>query len=430
MVPWNAYALRKVWNNEIKVWAAPWWAENSKEAYASGVAALASALDNFSKSRRGVLRGRPVGFPRHKRKTSRRSFTVSTGCFGVADARHVRLPVIGVVRTKEPTVKLAALLDAGGARVLAATVSETAGRWFVSLRVEMASPAAKHRPDPRRVAGVDLGVKTLATVVTLTEHADGTTTETVEAVPNPKPLGRWQRKLARQARQMARRQPGSRRRARTAASLARTHHKVANARRDSLHKLTSRLATTAGTVVVEDLNVAGRVKNRHLARAISDAGFSEVRRQLTYKTAWAGGTLVVADRYYPSSKSCSACGTVKAKLSLAERTYTCEHCRLVADRNINAARNLAQLYPCGKREAQASHATSTRVAASGAETSRKAGAALAAPSPGQQNARGGAGSGRAATRRTNTVKPAPANREAGRPRQGRRTGTAASAAAA
>lgn len=226
MVPWNAYALRKVWNNEIKVWAAPWWAENSKEAYASGVAALASALDNFSKSRRGVLRGRPVGFPRHKRKTSRRSFTVSTGCFGVADARHVRLPVIGVVRTKEPTVKLAALLDAGGARVLAATVSETAGRWFVSLRVEMASPAAKHRPDPRRVAGVDLGVKTLATVVTLTEHADGTTTETVEAVPNPKPLGRWQRKLARQARQMARRQPGSRRRAQTAASLARTHHKV------------------------------------------------------------------------------------------------------------------------------------------------------------------------------------------------------------
>ena len=149
-----------------------------------------------------------------------------------------------------------------------------------------------------------------------------------------------------------------------------------------------------------------------------------------YKTAWAGGTLVVADRYYPSSKSCSACGTVKAKLSLAERTYTCGHCGLVADRDITAARNLAQLYPCGKREAQASHATSTRVAASGAETSRKAGAALAAPSPGQQNARGGAGSGRAAIRRTDTVRPAPANREADRPRQGRRTGTAASAAAA
>jgi putative transposase len=270
-VPWNAYALRKVWNNEIKSWAAPWWAQNSKEAYASGIAALALALDNFSKSRRGVRRGRSVGFPRHKRKTSRRSFTVSTGCFGVADARHVRLPIIGVVRTKEPTVKLAALLDAGRARVLAATVSETAGRWFVSLRVEMAAPARQHRPDPATVAGVDLGVKTLATVVTVTGPADGPATETVEVVPNPKPLNRWQRKLARQARQMSRRQPGSRRRARTAASLARTHHKVANARRDGLHKLTSRLAATAGTVVVEDLNVAGMVRNRRLARAVSDA---------------------------------------------------------------------------------------------------------------------------------------------------------------
>jgi putative transposase len=139
------------------------------------------------------------------------------------------------------------------------------------------------------------------------------------------------------------RQKPSRRWQRTQKRLGRAHARVANLRRDGLHKLTSRLAATYGTVVAEDLNVAGMLRNRRLARHIADAGFAELRRQLTYKTDWGGGRLVVADRWYPSSKTCSACGTVKTKLALSERVYNCQSCGLVLDRDLNAARNLAAL---------------------------------------------------------------------------------------
>jgi len=116
---------------------------------------------------------------------------------------------------------------------------------------------------------------------------------------------------------------------------------VASLRRDGLHKLTTGLASTIGTVVVEDLNVAGMLRNHRLARGIADAGFAEIRRQLKYKIGWGSGRLVVADRWFPSSKVCSTCGVVKPKLPLRVRTFTCEHCGLVIDRDRNAAINLA-----------------------------------------------------------------------------------------
>jgi putative transposase len=118
---------------------------------------------------------------------------------------------------------------------------------------------------------------------------------------------------------------------------------VANLRRDGLHKLTTRLAREHATIVVEDLNVTGMLANRRLARHIADAGLAELRRQLAYKTQWSGGRLIVADRWYPSSKTCSGCGTVKAKLALSERTYHCQACGLVMDRDRNASLNLAAL---------------------------------------------------------------------------------------
>jgi IS605 OrfB family transposase len=123
----------------------------------------------------------------------------------------------------------------------------------------------------------------------------------------------------------------------------RVHHRVTNLRRDAIHKLTTALAREYGTIVIEDLNVARMVRNRCLARAVSDAGFGQIRRQLTYKTTWNGGTLVVADRWYPSSKTCSGCGVVKPKLPLSERIFTCTECGLVMDRDANAASNLASL---------------------------------------------------------------------------------------
>ena len=129
----------------------------------------------------------------------------------------------------------------------------------------------------------------------------------------------------------------------TQARIARLHTAVRNARRDGLHKLTTRLVREHGTIVIENLNVAGMLRNRRLARHVAGVGWGELRRQIEYKTSWAGGRVVVADRWYPSSKTCSACGVVKAKLRLSERTFRCDQCDFVLDRDLNAARNLAQL---------------------------------------------------------------------------------------
>jgi putative transposase len=343
-VPWNLYALRREWNS-AKGDVAPWWAENSKEAYSSGLDRLARALAVFSDSRRGKRKGFRVGFPRFHRRDGRRSFRYSTGAFGVRDGRHVRLPRIGVVRTKEPTTALERLVASGAARVLSASVSERAGRWFVSFGVEV-DRAVRAPGRPQAVIGLDVGVKALAVL------------STGEVVPNPKPLGRYQRRMARLQHQLARRRgpaPGrrpSRRWKATKGRLARGHAKVAAARADGLHKLTTGLATTYGTIVVEDLAVramtaSGSGKGRRgkagLNRAVLDAAPAELRRQLAYKTRWYGSTLVVADRWYPSSRTCSACKTAKAKLPLAERTFRCAHCGLIIDRDLNAALNLASL---------------------------------------------------------------------------------------
>jgi IS605 OrfB family transposase len=333
-VPWTLAELRWEWNR-AKHDAAPWWAENSKEAYNSGLDALARALKNWSDSRCGRRKGHPVGFPRRKKKARARvACRFTTGQIKVLpDRKHVQLPRIGVLKTHESTRKLARRLERGTARILAATISRRADRWYVSFTVEVerANPASNSKPS---VVGVDVGVRHLAVL------------STGAVIPNPRALEGSLRKLRRLNRELARRTPGSRRRKQTRRRLARVHARVANIRRDTLHKLTTSLATKHGTVVVEQLNVAGMVRNRRLARAIADTGMAELRRQLTYKTTWYGSRLVVADRFYPSSKTCSTCGWVRAKLTLADRTFTCEACGLAIDRDLNAARNLAKLIDC------------------------------------------------------------------------------------
>ncbi|GAB2863093.1 RNA-guided endonuclease TnpB family protein [Lentzea nigeriaca] len=170
-------------------------------------------------------------------------------------------------------------------------------------------------------------------------------------VPNPRHLGLAQRKLRRLQRQAARRvgpdrrsgQRPSHRWRKTAAGIALLHTKIAHARGDGLHKLTSGLVRRFGTIVVEDLNVSGMLRNRRLARRVADAGMGELRRMVGYKTDWSGTRLVVADHWYPSSKTCSGCGAVKTKLPLRVRLYRCDECGLVLDRDLNAARNLAAL---------------------------------------------------------------------------------------
>jgi putative transposase len=165
----------------------------------------------------------------------------------------------------------------------------------------------------------------------------------VLATVGPKPLRASRRKLRRASRAHSRKTRGSANRRKSAAKLARIHARVANVRADALHKATSDLARRYETVVLEDLNVAGMTRNRRLARAIADQGFGQARQMLAYKTSWNGGRLILAGRWYPSSKTCSGCGAVRAKLLLSERVYACAACGLVIDRDVNAAVNLLQL---------------------------------------------------------------------------------------
>jgi putative transposase len=346
-VNWSAYSLRKTWN-QVKDDVAPWWRENSKEAYSSGFANLAAALSNWSASRCGERNGPRVWFPRFKSKKAPLSCRFTTGAFGLADSdrRHVRLPRIGVVRTHESTRKLARRIETGRARIRSATVTFSRGRWFVSLSVEV-QHSVRTPARPNAVIGVDLGVKHLA-VLSMSVPA---VSDEHGMVANPKHLDHAQRKLRRLQRQAARRRgpdkrtgaEPSRRWLRTRAEVQRLHARVANARGDGLHRLTTALADRFGTIVVEDLNVAGMLHNHRLARRIADAGWGELRRQLDYKSSWRGSTLVVADRWYPSSKTCSSCGAVKAKLRLSDRIFRCDCCGHTADRDANAAANLATL---------------------------------------------------------------------------------------
>ncbi len=362
---------------------APWWAGCSKEAFSAGLDRLARALKSFSDAKNGKRKGRRVGFPRFKKRgKARDSFRYTTGVYGPAGDRRVKLPRIGRVRVHEPMGALTSRLADGRARLLGATVSRTARRWFVSFTVEVDreipdTPSRRQRTGG--AVGVDLGVKHLAVL------------STGETIPNPRHLATSLRRLRTASRAYTRSKPGSVGRHKRAARLARIHARVAAQRRDGLHTLTTRLAKTHDVIVVEDLHVAGMARNRHLARAVSDTGMAEVRRQLVYKTSWYGSRLVVADRWYPSSRTCSGCGRRNPSLTLSDRTFTCPSCGLAVDRDVNAAVNLRDL-----------------VAASASET---------------QNARGG-------DRKTALARQVPVKREPGTARAGQTGGAIPSRVAA
>ncbi|MEU0811500.1 IS607 family element RNA-guided endonuclease TnpB [Streptomyces sp. NPDC005970] len=345
--PWSLPFLRKAFNaaKQTDPRFAGWWEENSKEAYSTGLANAAAAFDNYSKSKQGKRRGKKVGVPRFKSKRKARlSCRFTTGTIRVdADGRHATLPRLGTVRVHEPTAKLVDRVRAGTARILSATVRHERGGWFVAFQAEVKRDITRvTRPDS--AVGIDLGVKTLAVMADSTGE--------IRTVPNPRHLDAALSRLRRASRTVSRRQGPDRRTGRRPsrrwekanAARNKVHHRVANLRADALHKLTTAVTDEYGTVVIEDLNVAGMLRNRRLARRIADAGFGEIRRQLAYKTQQRHATrLIIADRWYPSSKTCSGCGAVKAKLPLHIRTYECDACGLVIDRDDNAAGNLAAL---------------------------------------------------------------------------------------
>ena len=304
-----------------------WNAEKAQRSWVYGVSkccgqeALRDLDRAFANFWRGRKEGRRVGFPRFRRKHGRRDSFRLTGSIKV-HPKSVTLPRVGCVRTKETTEKFRG-------RILSATVSREADRWYVSLAVEVEHDDPQPVEGP--VVGVDLGLKSFAAL------ADGSELE------SSKPLARALRRLRHRQQLHSRKQRGSRNRRKSAVALARLHRRIRCRRADFLHKTTTDLAKTKSVIVVEDLSVRGMIRNRHLSRAIADAGWGEFRRMLAYKTEWYGSRLIVAPRFYPSTKRCSACGHVKTEMPLAERIFQCEACGAEIDRDLNAARNLASL---------------------------------------------------------------------------------------
>ena len=326
---WSHYGLRRWWNankDELAVnrdTGEVWWSQNSKESYSGGLRDLARGLSNWSKSRKGQRNGKRVGFPQFKSKNTAMRFAYSAGLTAPTanDPYGLKLPRIGRVHCMENVYN-----RVNGARVIRISVSRRAGRWYASLTVER-EPTTNSAPKCG-VVGVDLGVKNLATL------SDGT------VIPNPRSLSKKLKALRKAQQSLSRKTVGSARREKAQGRVARLHARVADVRSDAINKATTLIARNYGTVCIEDLNVAGMVKNHHLARSLSDAALGEFRRQLEYKTARNGVVLRVVGRWFPSSKTCSNCGTVKAKLPLAERTFNCDACGLSVDRDLNAAINI------------------------------------------------------------------------------------------
>ena len=324
-------ALRKLLNAR-KCTDFPWMREVTKTAPQQAIKNLGRAYANFfhdlKKYRRNELPWKRVRVPKFKKKGHHDGFRADNGPDKKhpdavrVDGKRVNLPIIGWVRMREE-VRFAG-------RILSVTISRQADAWYASFAIEVAYEL-EVRTDAS-VVGVDLGITALATL------SDGT-----PKTPAPKPLRRYLRKLKRLARGYSRTQRGSNNRAKAKTKLARLHRRIADIRADVLHKLTTKL-TRYRIIVIEDLNVSGMLANRHLSRAIADVGFFEFRRQLDYKAALAGSTVVVADRWFASSKLCSACNVKNDALTLSERFWTCASCGTSHDRDINAARNLAR-YP-------------------------------------------------------------------------------------
>jgi putative transposase len=262
--------------------------------------------------------------PRFKSRQARQSATFTRSAFRW---RKECLYLAKMMDTPLEVVWSWPEVDPASIEPTSVTVSrEPCGRWYVSLAVEVADP--EPAPPGGAVIGMDMGVKDFAVT------SDG------EKIPNARRLARRERNLARYQRRMARKQRGSSNRAKAKAKVARAHRKVAASRADFLHKTSTRLIRDHDVIVIEDLNVTGMVRNRRLAKAIYDAGWGTFRCMLEYKAARYGRRLIVIDRWYPSSKTCSACGHLLAELSLSVRTWRCPSCRTLHDRDVNAAKNI------------------------------------------------------------------------------------------
>lgn len=336
----SAMALKKQFN-AIKYTEFPWLEAMHRDSHAQPFANLSNAWSRFFAD---IKAKRKAFEPVFKRKgRSRDSFYVANDKFRIQD-NVIRLPKVGYVAMTE-------CLRFQG-KILGATVSRRADRWYVAIQIEVSDQQALLSRTGNGTVGVDLGVKAAATL------------STGESYAAPKPLKGSLRRLQIRSRAVSRklessktetglgrRQPlpkgarlrVSQNRNKSSLKLAKLHLRIANLRADFTHKLTTRLCRENQAVVLEDLNVKGMLANERLARAISDVGFGMIRQQMEYKSKRYGTRLVLADRWYPSSRLCSICGWKNESLALKDREWTCLKCGFVHDRDHNAAVNLERL---------------------------------------------------------------------------------------
>lgn len=306
-------ALRRQLNS-IKRKEFPWMLEVTKNAPQMAIIQLGQAFKNFFAGR--------SKYPKFRKKGRDDRFTLTNDLISI-DGCRIRIPRLGWVRMRE------SLRFTG--KIMAATISRVANRWFVSITVDTEDNSHLPKAENQGAAGVDLGVSALATL------------STGEVIDGPKPHKALLLRLKRLSRSLSRKQKGSANRVKAKIKLAKLHARIAAIRTDALHKLTTDLTRRFHSIGIENLNVSGMMKNRHLSRAIADMSFYEFRRQLQYKTAMRGGKVVVADRFYPSSKTCSVCGYKLESLPLSVRKWKCPGCGTDHNRDLNAAINLKNM---------------------------------------------------------------------------------------
>lgn len=302
----NEAALRRQLN-AVKRAQFPWMLEVTKNAPQMAIIQLGRAFQNFFEKR--------ARYPRFRRKGIDDRFTLSNDQFRI-DGKRIRIPKLGWVKMRE-------VLRFTG-RIVCATVSRTAAHWYASITVDT-QDAQRSQAENQGAVGVDFGVAHLATL------------STGEKVAGPKALRTLLDRLRRLSRSLSHKAKGSCNRKKAKAKLARLHARIANVRANGLHQLSAHITRRFHTIGIEDLHVKGMLANRCLSRAIADMGFAELRRQLAYKAQRRGGQVVVIDRWYPSSKTCSCCLHELEVLDLGTRQWTCPGCGTLHDRDVNAA---------------------------------------------------------------------------------------------
>lgn len=317
----SAYSLIKLLNS-IKKEEFPWMMEVSKCAPQYALHDLQNGYQRFFKKQANP--------PKFKKRGIKDSFRAVENKEGFKqENKKIKIPRLGWVKCHED------LRFAG--KVNNVTIRRIADMWFAVVNVEIEKPEKAPAVSENQVTvGADFGITNMITL------SNGIVFE------NPRALETRLQSLRRQQRKLGRKEKDSNNKAKQRIRVARLHYRINNIRKNAIHQASSFMVKNYDKIIIEDLAVENMLKNKNISRSLDDVSFYEIRRQLEYKTNWYNKELIIADRFFPSSKTCSNCGNKKDKLSLSQRTYKCSKCGTIIDRDLNAAKNLASYSPTGE----------------------------------------------------------------------------------